>query len=323
MKRLSLISLSLSLILVLTVIAGCSSKPAPTSELAGKLPVFHAGSLAIPFAQVSGEFNKLYPDVEILTEGAGSQTTIRKVTELHKECGVIASADYTLIPQLMFPEYAEWYIVFATNQMCLAYTDNSQFADEINADNWYEILQRDGINYGRSDPDQDPCGYRTLMVWQLAEAHYNVPGLSDKLYQAEGDLERPKSVELIALLESGDLDYAFEYSSVAAQHKLNYVVLPLEINLSSEEFKDFYATAEVEISGKEPGLTIIKKGKPIVYGATIPSNFPNQELAIAWVDFLLSSKGMGIMEANGQPPIIPAVTSDKSKLPEKLRKYVN
>jgi len=323
MKRLSFISLSLSLILVLTVIVGCSSKSAPTSALAGKLPVFHAGSLAIPFAQVSDEFNKLYPDVEILAEGAGSATAIRKVTELKKECGVIASADYTLIPQLMFPEYAEWYIVFATNQMCLAYTDNSQFADEINADNWYEILQRDDVNYGRSDPDQDPCGYRTLMVWQLAEAYYNVPGLPDKLYQAEGDLERPKSVELIALLESGDLDYAFEYSSVAAQHKLNYVVFPPEINLSSEEFKDFYATAEVEISGKEPGLTITKKGKPIVYGVTIPSNFPNQELAIAWVDFLLSSKGMDIMEANGQPPIIPAVTNDKSKLPEKLRKYVS
>jgi len=319
-KRFSIIILSLSLILILTLIAGCS-KPAPTAELSGKLPIFHAGSLTIPFAQVSEEFNKLYPEVEILAEGAGSQTTIRKVTELNKECGIIGSADYTIIPQLMFPEYADWYIVFATNQMCIAYTDQSHFANEVNADNWYEILQRDGVKYGRSDPDQDPCGYRTLMVWQLAEAYYGAPGLYNKLYEAEGNLQRPKSVELIALLESGDLDYAFEYSSVAAQHNLNYVKLPSEINLSDEKFKDFYATAQVDISGKEPGTKITKNGKPIVYGATIPSNFPNQKLAIAWVDFLLSPQGMDIMQANGQPPVIPALTNDKSKLPDELRKY--
>jgi len=323
MKRL-VISLLLVLSIILGVITGCGSgTPLTAGKLEGKLQIFHAGSLTIPFAQISEEFNKLYPDVDILTEGAGSQTTIRKVTELHKECGVIGSADYTLIPQLMVPEYADWYVIFATNQMCIAYTDKSQFGDEINGKNWYEILQRDGVNYGRSDPDQDPCGYRTLLVWQLAEAHYGIPGIYNNLYEAEGDLMRPKSVELIALLESGDLDYAFEYSSVAAQHNLNYVKLPPEINLSSEEHKDFYATAEVEISGKEPGTKITKKGKPIVYGVTIPNNFPYKDIAIAWVDFLLSEEGMAIMKANGQPPIIPAVTNDKSKLPEELRKYVN
>jgi molybdate/tungstate transport system substrate-binding protein len=129
-------------------------------------------------------------------------------------------------------------------------------------------------------------------------------------------------VELIALLESGDLDYAFEYTSVAAQHSLKYVELPPEINLADANFKDFYAEAQVEIAGTEPGTKITVKGAPVVYGVTIPKDFPRQELAIAWVDFLLGSKGMGIMEANGQPPVIPAQTNDASKLPEALQKYV-
>ena len=321
MRRLTII-LVISLLLLSAMLVGCSGEPAENSSLSGTLPIFHAGSLTIPFAQVTEEFNKLYPEVEILAEGAGSQTTIRKVTELGKEAGVIGSADYTVIPQLMFPEYADWYIIFAVNQMVIAYTDDSKFSDEINKDNWYEILQREGVKYGRSDPDQDPCGYRTLLVWQLAEGHYGVSSIYDSLYETEGDLERPKSVELIALLETGDLDYAFEYSSVAAQHGLNYIELPTEINLSSEEFNDFYATAEVEISGKEPGETIIKKGKSIVYGVTIPTNFPNQELAITWVDFLLSAEGMAMIEAAGQPPVIPAITNDMSKLPERLKQYV-
>jgi molybdate/tungstate transport system substrate-binding protein len=315
------ISLFLSLLLVVAALAACK-QPAAETELSGQLQIFNAGSLTAPFEQISEEFNKIHPNVEILAEAAGSATTIRKVTELGKECGVIGSADYLLIPELMFPQYADWYIIFASNQMCLTYTDQSKFADEINADNWYEILQREGVTYGRSDPDQDPCGYRTLMVWQLAEKHYKVSGLYDSLYGAAGDLMRPKSVDLIALLQSGDLDYAFEYSSVAQQQNLKYVELPPEINLSDVDFEDFYAQAEVEIAGANPGETIVMKGSPIVYAVTIPKNFPRQELAIAWVAFLLSDQGMSIMEANFQTPIIPAKTNDKSLLPEALKKYV-
>jgi len=320
-KRLA-ISLFLVLILTLSLIVGCSSQPTPPTTLAGELKIFHAGSLTVPFEQISEEFNKIHPEVEILAEAAGSATAIRKVTELKKECGVIASADYALIPELMFQDCADWYIIFATNQMCLTYTDSSQFADEITSDNWYEILQREGVTYGRSDPNQDPCGYRTLMVWQLTEAHYGTSGLYDKLYAAEGDLMRSKSVELIALLESGDLDYAFEYTSVATQHDLKYVKLSSEINLADANFKDFYAQAQVEIAGTEPGAKITAKGAPVVYGITIPKNAPGPELAVAWIDFLLSSDGMTIMEANGQPPVIPAIVNDKSKLPDGLKEYV-
>lgn len=319
---LKIIPLFLSLLLVAIALTACP-QPATETELSGQLQIFNAGSLTAPFEQISEEFNKIHLDVEILAEAAGSATTIRKVTELGKECGVIGSADYLLIPELMFPDYADWYIIFASNEMCICYTDQSQFANEINGNNWYEILQREGVTYGRSDPDQDPCGYRTLMVWQLAEKHYSAAaGLYDSLYEAAGDLMRPKSVDLIALLQSGDLDYAFEYSSVAQQQNLEYVELPPEINLSDVDFEDFYAQAEVEIAGTEPGATIVMVGKPIVYGVTIPKNFPRQELAIAWVDFLLSDKGMDIMAANYQTPIIPAKTNDASKLPESLSKYV-
>ncbi len=312
MKRLA-ISLFLVLIVTLSLIPGCSVRTT--------LTIYHAGSLTIPFDEVTKEFNKLYPDIKVETGAAGSATAIRKVTELGKKAGIIASADYILIPEMMFPEYADWYITFAYNRMVIAYTNKSRFGDEINEDNWYEILQRHGVNYGRSDPDRDPCGYRTLMVWQLAEDHYSMPGLYNKLYGGGGEIIRGMEVELIALLESGDLDYAFNYLSVAKQHRLNFVELPAEIDLSSQEFRDYYSKAKVEIASKKPGETITKTGKPIVYGITIPKNAPHPELAVAWIDFLLSSDGMAIMEANGQPPIIPAVTNDKSKLPDELRKY--
>jgi molybdate/tungstate transport system substrate-binding protein len=295
---------------------------ARADEFSGKLPVFIAGSLTVPFKAVAKEYNKQNPKVEVQIEGGGSATTIRKVTELKRECGIIGSADYKIVPKLIFPDYADWYVIFASNQMVLCFTEKSKFAKEINADNWHQLIQKDGVTYGRSDPDQDPCGYRTLMLWQLAEKHYNVNGLYSKLNGAKGDTMRAKSVDLIALLQSGDLDYAFEYDSVAKQHGLKYISLPEKINLSSAEHEKFYSQARVSIKGAKPGQKIDLAGEPILYAITIPKNYPDQKKAISWVEFLLSDKGIKAMDASGQSSVRPAVASDKGKLPEALKKYV-
>ncbi len=310
------------LVMILSSFSLFGAEEEKADAISGKLPVFIAGSLTVPFKAIAAEYNKKYPDVEVMIEGAGSATTIRKVTELKRECGVIGSADYKIVPKLLFPDYGDWYIIFASNQMVLCFTENSKYADQINSDNWYEILQKDGVMYGRSDPDQDPCGYRTLMVWQLAEKHYNVEGIYDKLYKAKGDTMRAKSVDLIALLQSGDLDYAFEYNSVAKQHGLKYIELPQRINLSSAEHEEFYAQAKVSIKGTEPGKKIELCGEPILYALTIPSNYPEMKKAMSFVEFILSEDGVAILEANGQNAVKPAIASDKDKLPEELKKYV-
>jgi molybdate/tungstate transport system substrate-binding protein len=319
----------LALTLTLVLLAGCLPKPVPTPAAApdpaldGKLIVFHAGSLTVPIKALAEAFQAKHPGVTFETEAAGSRTTARKVSELGRQADLVMSADYTVIDNLLIPNFADWNIQFARNMMVIAYTDRSKHADEINADNWYEILTREGVIYGHSDPDADPCGYRTLLVWQLAEKHYGVPGLNARLEEhcPLGNV-RPKSVELIALLQSGDMDYAWEYRSVAVQHGLKFVELPDEINLSMVEHADFYSQATVEIAGKEPGMTMTMVGRPIVYGVTIPKNAPSPDLAIEFVKFLIGPEGQTIMEQQGQPPIVPPVAGDKGVLPTELKSPV-
>jgi len=309
------VSIVMALALALALVSGCAKQET--------LTIFHAGSLTLPFKELSQEFNNLYPEVRVEREIAGSRTTIRKVTELGKPADIVASADYAAIEELMFPDFAEWYICFAGNKMVIAYGDSSKYKEEINRDNWYEILVRPGVEYGHADPDADPCGYRTLMVWQLAEEYYSQSGLSDNLKaNCPKSNIRPKSVELLALLESGDLDYVFLYGSVAQQHQLNFLELPPEIDLSDMEFADFYARAKVEVKGKEPGTTTTLTGEPIVYALTIPKNAPNPDLAIAFIKFLLGKEGQLVMERNHQPPLVPAVANDVDRLPAELREYL-
>jgi len=324
------------LLVMLASLAGCgpaqtpspTQSPAPTKApqeptLEGKLVIFHAGSLTVPLDELIAGFQAQHPDVTFETEASGSNAAARKISELGREADVMMSADYTVIDKLLIPDFAEWNVRFARNTMVIAYNEQSQYADEINADNWYEILTREGVIYGHSDPDADPCGYRTLLVWQLAEAHYGVDGLNAKLEEhCPPENVRPKSVELIALLESGDMDYAWEYRSVAVQHGLKFVELPDEINLSMVEQADFYSQASVEIAGKAPGETMTMLGKPIVYGVTIPKNALSPELAVEFVKFLLGPNGQAIMEGQGQPPIVPPVAADKSALPAELQSLV-
>lgn len=299
-------------------IAGC--KKNNTQSAKNELVVFHAGSLSVPFLEISAEFNKQHPDVYIKAEAAGSLACARKICDLKKECDVMASADYKVVSSLLMPDYAEFNIRFATNEMVIAYTDKSKFSRLIEANNWQEILLKKEVAIGRSDPDLDPCGYRTLILFQLAERYYGISGLAEKLQQKDKYL-RPKETDLLALLEAGEIDYIFIYRSVAAQHGLNKVLLPDQINLKSEAFSEFYGTASVKLSGKEPGQFITRKGEPMVYSITIPKTALNSEAAEAWVAFLLSKEGREIMEKNGQPCIVPARVDVFDRLPNSLKPF--
>jgi molybdate/tungstate transport system substrate-binding protein len=285
-----------------------------------QLIIFHAGSLAVPFKQICREFNSHYHDVKIIREAAGSRICARKIADLNRLCDIMASADYTVIDNLLIPEYADWNIKFASNEMVIAFGENSYHASHINKENWYDILLEKNVTFGRSDPNSDPCGYRALLTIMLAEKLYNRPGLVNAITAKNRQYIRPKEVDLLALLETGTLDYVFIYRSVAAQHKLRYIILPDEINLKKAELRGLYKTASVRLTGKEPGTFITKIGEPIIYGITIPNNAPNRKLALAFLTFLLDhDSGGAILEKNGQNMVIPSPTDTFDKLPESLK----
>ena len=184
-----------------------------------------------------------------------------------------------------------------------------------------EILNDKRVIFGRSDPNADPCGYRAVLTMKLAGAYYNDPSIPETLLKKDLNYIRPKETDLLGLLESNAIDYIFLYRSVAQQHGLDYLLLPDEVNLKKTELADFYAEASIEISGKKPGEFVTKKGAPMVYGITVPNSAPNRDAAMAFVDFVLSEQGQAIMEACGQPSVVPSPTDRYEKVPESLKKY--
>lgn len=313
-----------ALTLLILALAGCApaapgaAGPAPSAAAPLTLTLFGAGTLAAPFTQLADAWKKQNPNVTVQSQFGGSVKMVKQVTELHQVADVVAVADYSVIPQYLFgaggaTKYTDWYVGFATNAITFVYTDKSKFAAEISPQNWYQVLARPGVQIGRSNPDTDPSGYQTVQMLDLAEQFYKSPGLAQAiLANAPKTNMRDTETELIAALQSGQIDYLAIYRSDALQHNFKRLDLPPDIDLSDAQHASFYAQGSAQTANGK--LT----GKPIVYAVTIPNNAAQADGALKLVQFLLGPDGQAIMRANGFGVLSPAYANDAGKTPAGL-----
>jgi molybdate/tungstate transport system substrate-binding protein len=274
-----------------------AARPSAHQAPADTVIVFDAGTLALPLKAVFDSFAVHTPAV-LLQENAGSLETAHKLIDLGRVPDVIALADYEIFPRLLMPRHTTWFVPFARNRMVLAYTDRSRGAGEISPRNWWRLLSRPGVEVGRSDPNLDPAGYRALLLFQLAEREYGQPGLAAALERAAPPRNiRPKSADLVALLQAGELDYGWGYESVAQAAHLRYLRLPEHIDLGEPADSAYYAQAVVRVRGATPWDTVEFRGEPIVYALSIPAAAPHAAAAARFVSFLLSPAGRRVLRA--------------------------
>jgi len=311
---------ALCLLSALCSFSACKSR---TTEVV----VFHASSLSAVLGEAAEAFAKANPQVRVRLEPSGSQVATRKVSELGMRADIVAVADAALIDKMMIPSHATWNAVFATNEIVIAHKDHSKWTEQIAAQNWPELLTRAGLRLGRADPDTAPIGYQTLMVWQLAEASgaYGAAGaqLTERLMaQCSKDHVVHDEAELLALLESRSIDYAFLFRSTAEDHHLKILALPPEINLSRQDQSEHYKRAQVEIRMKQGQGAARVVGAPVTYGLTIPSRAPHPDLAAGFAAFLFGEPGRRLFERRGFHPVSPVQCQACEGLPTKLRSIV-
>ena len=279
-----------------------------------------AGSLVDPLAGFETEYEATHPGVDIQVEGHGSIQAIRQVTDLNRSVDLVAVADASLIPDLMAGS-ARSYTTFGTTEMVIAFTNASRYADEIDEENWADLLSRPDVRIGIANPMLDAAGYRAMLVLLLAEREEGRqafgPVLGDHLspplapvVNGTGlelrlpELVRPApggrvairdgSVFLLSLLEAGGVDYAFEYRSVAEGRGLRYVSLPPSINLGSTVYADAYRNATVFLGFRRfTAIGTERIGQPIEYALTVPDGAPHPDEARAVADALVRAAEEG------------------------------
>src|SRR5215470_12451037 len=135
--------------------------PAFTAATGYPLELARAPSIALVNRIVSGE---LKPDVYI-------------------------SSDANQMKLLFGPaenERARWSMAILRSRTVLLYSPRSRFGDDFEAARigrlaWYDVLQRPGLVLKRPDPTVDSGGYRAIFVFELAEKHYRIAGLKQRI----------------------------------------------------------------------------------------------------------------------------------------------
>lgn len=321
----SFLKLLTSVTVIFSLLSSCGSVETKnlddSDSISGKLRIFHAGSLSVPMKALTDSFKIKHPGIIVQAESAGSLTSIRKITDLNRDCDILASADALLIDKLMMPQFTSWNLHFAVNEMALVYQKGSKLSDQIDDSNWLELINRKDIVIGRADPSTDPCGYRTVLTLKLVEKIGKSTIKADDILSKDQKYIRPKEVDLLALLETNTVDYIFLYKSVALQHKLPFIELNDSINLKEPLLNDWYSTVNVEVPGNSPYEKIIRKGEAMVYGITIPKNSTNPKAAEAFIKFIID-EGAGIIAACYQTPYNPPVLSPNSFAPAWLSEMI-
>jgi molybdate/tungstate transport system substrate-binding protein len=201
-------------------------------------------------------------------EAHGSAAVRRLILDGMRRPDAVALAD----PRL-FEGIADRASLFATNALVLAYAPGTDVGAALERD-WTAIASSD-VTVGRTDPDVDPLGYRTVMALRLAASAFDV--------DAEAVLAASHvapETDLMNVLENGGVDAAFAYRNMAIQRDLPFVSLPDRIDFSNPAFADAYADATYELDGQT------LRGAPIRYGATALTDAGTQ-----WIDRLVTDRG--------------------------------
>ena len=239
---------------------------------------------------------------------------------------VYISSDANQMKLLFGPaetERARWSMTILRSRTALLYSPRSRFADDFEAARtgklpWYDVLLRPGLTLKRPDPTVDSGGYRAIFVFELAEKHYRIPGLRQRIIGINNNesqyFDRTKDYPL---LRNGSIDATVQFVTNALVGGVPYIDLPEEVDQSDPALAEWYAT----VSYTNPRGQAFR-GSPPSYGVTIPTVAENAAGAEAFVRFLLSESSLNKLERAGFLRSEIVAAGDLNAIPSSLRSLV-
>lgn len=269
------------------------------------LSVAYAGSMGALMDKGLGPAIAKQDHVQYQGKGAGAFGLAHLIAAKQINPDVFVSITPGPIEVLQKAGLIDTAVPVASTQMVIAYSDKSKFAADFKAaaagkTPWYDVLQKPGIRFGRTDPKTDPQGRNIVFTMLLAQEYYKQPGLAGKIL---GKVENAQQIftepSLLSRLESGQLDATSGYLSAVISHKLPYINLPEQINLSDPGMiADWYSKVHFDItlpSGKTDTLST----QPLVFYAAVLKNAPNPKAGAAFVKLMTGAEGQAMFKHYG------------------------
>jgi molybdate/tungstate transport system substrate-binding protein len=232
--------------------------------------VLYAGSLVTP---MEGPIKSALASqgIDFQGQGGGSKMLSNLIASGAKNPDVFISVDPAQVTKL--GSKVAMQKTFASTSLGIGWSANSKDAalfDSVAAGKTplLQALQTNGLVIGRTDPKVDPKGEYTVVAMKMLAGDATEQTIL-------GDDENPAQTfpeeDLLARLETGQVDVGFFYRTEAIARNLKFYALPGKASLSDK----------------------------ITYTLAVMANAPDQAQAKAFADFILTGQGRTILEKAG------------------------
>ena len=294
---------ALALLVAVLLIGGLGSRV--YAETPTPIRVAYAGSMGAVMDQKIGPAFAQAHDAEYQGIGQASYALAHLLESKQMRADVFVPVTPGPMRILLKAGLVKRAVPIAGTQMVLTYSPTSKFAADFESAKqgkkvWYEVLESPGLRFGRTDPATDPQGRNIIFTFLLAQNHYHVGDLAQKVL---GPIRNESQIfaepSLLTRLESGQIDASVGYLSAIKSQHLPYIELPREINLSDPTYFDtFYSKVNFSTSSAD-GKPIVAKPEPLVFYAAALTNAEHPDLAAKFVDFLTGAQAQSLLRDSG------------------------
>jgi molybdate/tungstate transport system substrate-binding protein len=306
---------------------------ASSAASSGTLSVIAAGSLSPVLPSLASAFANATPGVSAPFAAQlyeGSTAAASALTLPNQPYDLFVAADFRVIPQHLEPPsatVASWEAVFATDPLVLAYEPRVAGLSGISSTNWYQKIVGPGVTLGVANASSDPLGANAIFALELTDVLTHQDGaFYGHFFQGRpGALASPTDAakyvsENVAAtaLSTGEVSTFLIYRSYAEVDHLAYVPLNSSVNLGAYDPVDVSRYATVNTTVLSGTSTEVKRGAPVLFALTVPTNAPNDALGVAFASYLLSNATAATWAADGFVPLAPVWTDEPAHLPAAL-----
>ncbi len=245
----------------------------PASD--GTVSVAYSGSLVRVMEGPLAASLRRHTGLQFQGEAKGSDALANLIAAGLRVPDAFISADAQLLDGLMHARSPAilGYAIFGSARMVVAYSAKSPHRKLFQAvsegkRSILDVLSDPAIRVGRTDPQLDPKGARTVRVLQLLGRYFHNQNESASVLRKAQTFPEE---DLAVRVESAELDAGFFYSTEIPGRGLRTVELPARTNLSQD----------------------------ITYSIARLQHAPDPRAAKIFMDFVLSGDGKAILEHAG------------------------
>jgi len=275
-----------------------------TDASSRQIEIFVEDSLLPSINAVADKFKAINPGYRITLEPSSAKMAVRKIMDMGRVPDILLTRGiYLLQTENLVPDYSPFFIQFARDRIVLAYTSASAGGADVNADNWDTLLAQGKAVFGRVARDSDPLGVYTdfMAAIMTSSSLWKNPSAAKAWNSAfPPATQRIDALDLVRQLETGNLDYAFIYASLAQSHRLKSLEIPEPANLGTESMA-WETSRDGSVDLKVSGRRFRVPASPAYAVACVMNESTHPGASTAFIRFLVQD-GQPFLRAGNLTP---------------------